>query len=204
MNNQTTLHFRAENFEATATMVYTSPRHDCGTASERSRTHWVITADGALSYSVRVDGIDNAEYQNDLGRFVWLLTTVMGWEELHHVDHGNTNDLLALAISLLYSVPGVEVYEPKPELCQFRFPDGIIIEARSGGGYATALCKEGVIVHATELDSVRQVAVQVARWRDAHPWATIYADGGALGKSLLDELNRVFGLGAVPLPKGAQ
>lgn len=90
----TTLRFRAENFEAEATQV--GPRQ------------YVVTAGGA-SPKTLMHEVGLGTSKMDTVKNIHLLTDA-GWTWLCSASNGNALDL-ALAISLLYSVPGVEVVE---------------------------------------------------------------------------------------------
>lgn len=105
----TTLHFTAENFEATATLVEQSERRHVGTALERLSSFWVLSAPGyGPNHSVRIGGIDD---DATAGMTVAFMTP-WGWQALREwIASGRAVDELALAVSLLYSVPGVRVAE---------------------------------------------------------------------------------------------
>lgn len=93
-NKPTTLHFRAENFEATATRV----AHDMALGL----SHWIVEPRGERPSTLRLCG--------DVDETRWVNVLRDKWEQLFNLKRTD-NEALALAISLLYSVPGVEVYE---------------------------------------------------------------------------------------------
>ena len=79
--------FKAEQFEAEVTEV--------------GNDQWVIVAQGAKPKSLRINSMrDQLQFLTD-----------RGWTELCDSQHVPTPDSIALAISLLYSVPGVRVEE---------------------------------------------------------------------------------------------
>lgn len=86
-----TLHFTAENFEAEATPI--APVDGCN--------EWVITGRGMVPRSLRFNGAI------EHGQRIEMLTP-NGWVDLCW-GAGPTADCLREAISLLYSVAGVEV-----------------------------------------------------------------------------------------------
>lgn len=107
-----TLHFRAENFEATATRVdLPTPER----SAERNITHYVISPRGEASKTLCLYRPE----KEPLGGIVPFrgaqvsIMTPWGWKEIAMRVTAEDPELLALAISLLYSVPGVEAYEPK-------------------------------------------------------------------------------------------
>lgn len=96
----TALRFRAENFEAVATRV---PSAQDENISQESL--WVVAAPPGIGYSVKVQHHPQVDACS-----VWL--TTRGWQFLGESEPESEAVALAFAISLLYSVPGVEVYEP--------------------------------------------------------------------------------------------
>ncbi len=94
----TTLHFRAENFEATATMIQ-GAEPDESTSAESLYAVW---AGGRSSSTVKAQHLPQAGQCH-----AWFLSAERGW--LYLASARTEAGAIVLAISLLYSVPGVEV-----------------------------------------------------------------------------------------------
>ncbi len=93
-----TLRFRADNFEAVAHQV------------ERGREEWVVTAPGHESLSLRFA----RKFPGGSAQHIGLVLRSVGWVELWCTMSEREPEQAAnlrRAISLLYSVPGVEVCE---------------------------------------------------------------------------------------------
>jgi hypothetical protein len=107
-----TLRFRAENFEAVATRV--------GTVE--SSSYWTIRVGAEVPYTLLTGTIGLTP---ESGWSASVLTGHNGWKTLIGYIGSDEIDLLALAISLLYSVPGVEVVTEAPAVCSMCAGTGI-------------------------------------------------------------------------------
>lgn len=191
----TTLHFRAETFEATATRVdLPTPER----SAERNITHYVISPRGEASKTLCLYRPE----KEPLGGIVPFrgaqvsIMTPRGWKEIAMRVTAEDPELLALAISLLYSVPGVEVYEPLPARPEFPAElSGTVVTSRW-------LCSvaNGAVLASTPRGSM--TTKDIASWCRENPMGRYcYVDSGGEGKSLLEDLRKLFGLEALPLPK---
>ncbi len=213
-----TLHFVAENFEAVATRVE-SYRNDFGPHFD----HWVVSVPSCSPHTIRVQG----RASQGLHTSVWNATK--GWLDLRSAADCDAvwDTQLALAISLVYSVPGVRQLSERegrinelermgcldpdiadqmraegPPRCPLALgklpPDRAELRVLvDSGSYELVKFIDDVGGLRQLYESLSGAALELSKMHGV----PLFVDAGGLGKLPRDDLRRIYGIASEPLPK---